>query len=251
VQIRLFVLLGLEEGLSDTFWNGVVRGVLQVDARLPGVGYEALHPELEGIDPEDYPATHRMRIPADVAPYSREYQKASSIVRHQAKDNPDLLTEYERIYALQQSVGLQPGSIKAVIQHLADAGLLERSEVAQRGRRRRTFSPTESGEIFLREEWKSSLDRNREMESVLRGATLALLMDDIGEAIKFLHESASGRIRRQGPQELGMVSLEGKPIDLHAAMRAVYENRRWAMEADLLREFAENLVEVAKERERK
>jgi hypothetical protein len=47
--------------------------------------------------PEDYPAIHMMRILADVAPYSREYQKWSSIVRHQAKDNPDLLTEYERI----------------------------------------------------------------------------------------------------------------------------------------------------------
>lgn len=66
-------------------------------ARLPGAGYEALHPELEGIDPEYYPVIHRMRILADVAPYSREYQKASSIVRNQAKDNPDLLTEYERI----------------------------------------------------------------------------------------------------------------------------------------------------------
>jgi hypothetical protein len=66
-------------------------------ARLPGAGYEALHPELEGINPEDYPAVHKMRILADVAPYSREYQKWSSIVRHQARDNPDLLTEYERI----------------------------------------------------------------------------------------------------------------------------------------------------------
>jgi hypothetical protein len=66
-------------------------------ARLPGAGYEALHPELEGLNPEDYPDLHKMRILADVAPYSREYQKWSSIVRYQAKDNPDLLTEYERI----------------------------------------------------------------------------------------------------------------------------------------------------------
>ena len=27
-------------------------------ARLPGAGYEALHPELEGVDPEDYPDIH-------------------------------------------------------------------------------------------------------------------------------------------------------------------------------------------------
>lgn len=66
-------------------------------ARLPGAGYEALHPEIEGLNPEDYPNIHKMRILADVAPYSREYQRWSSIVRHEAKDNPDLLTEYQRI----------------------------------------------------------------------------------------------------------------------------------------------------------
>ena len=43
-------------------------------ARLPGAGYEALHPELEGVDPEDYPDIHKMAILADVAPCSREYR---------------------------------------------------------------------------------------------------------------------------------------------------------------------------------
>lgn len=38
-----------------------------------------------------------MRILADVAPYSREYQKYASSVRHQAQNNPDLKAEYERI----------------------------------------------------------------------------------------------------------------------------------------------------------
>jgi len=42
-------------------------------ARLPGAGYEALHPELKGVDPEDYPDINKLAILADVAPYSREY----------------------------------------------------------------------------------------------------------------------------------------------------------------------------------
>jgi hypothetical protein len=42
-------------------------------ARLPGDGYAALHPELKGINPEDYPDIHKMAILADIAPYSREY----------------------------------------------------------------------------------------------------------------------------------------------------------------------------------
>ena len=46
-------------------------------ARLPGAGYEALHPELKGLSPEDYPDIHKLRILGDVAPYSREYNQVS------------------------------------------------------------------------------------------------------------------------------------------------------------------------------
>jgi hypothetical protein len=66
-------------------------------AHLPGKGYEALHPELEGLNPEDYPDIARMRILSDVAPYSREYQKYASRVRAQSRDNPELEAEYDRI----------------------------------------------------------------------------------------------------------------------------------------------------------
>ena len=49
-------------------------------ARLPGAGYEALHPELEGVDPEDYPDIHKMAILADVAPYSGGVQPGLSVL---------------------------------------------------------------------------------------------------------------------------------------------------------------------------
>jgi len=47
-------------------------------ARLPGAGYEALHPELKDVNPEDYPDIHKMAILADVAPYSREYNQVKT-----------------------------------------------------------------------------------------------------------------------------------------------------------------------------
>jgi len=50
-------------------------------ARLPGAGYEALHPELQGVDAEDYPDIHKLRILSDVAPYSREYDQVPSSCR--------------------------------------------------------------------------------------------------------------------------------------------------------------------------
>jgi len=42
------------------------------ELRLPGVGYARRFKELEGVDPADYKAVHRLRILGDVAPYSKE-----------------------------------------------------------------------------------------------------------------------------------------------------------------------------------
>jgi hypothetical protein len=66
-------------------------------ARLPGAGYAALHPELRGVDPEDYPDIHRMAILADVAPYSREYNTYRQRVGAQAQGDTELEIEYEKI----------------------------------------------------------------------------------------------------------------------------------------------------------
>ena len=66
-------------------------------ARLPGAGYEALHPELKDVDSEDYPDIHKMAILADVAPYSREYHNIRQRVAQQAKGDTELEIEYEKI----------------------------------------------------------------------------------------------------------------------------------------------------------
>jgi hypothetical protein len=66
-------------------------------ARLPGAGYEALHPELKDVNPEDYPDIHKMAILADVAPYSREYNTFRQRVGKQAQGNTELEIEYEKI----------------------------------------------------------------------------------------------------------------------------------------------------------
>ena len=66
-------------------------------ARLPGAGYAAIHPELEGVDPEDYPDITKLSILADVAPYSREYNRIRAIVEKQSHNNTDLRAHYEQI----------------------------------------------------------------------------------------------------------------------------------------------------------
>jgi len=144
------------------------------------------------------------------------------------------------IYALQRDADLQPGSIKKAIKDLVEDGLLERSDGAKRGRR--AMALTKSGDRFLSEKWMTSLDPKREMESILRSATVALLMGDIGRSINFLMDAASEREKRQGPQQLRAPSSSARsPIEVHEEMRAVYENQRRVIEASLLRRFADEL----------
>jgi hypothetical protein len=51
------------------------RAIANGAARLPGKGYEALNPDVAGLDPEDYPLIHKYKILADVAPQSRQTVK--------------------------------------------------------------------------------------------------------------------------------------------------------------------------------
>ncbi len=59
--------------------------IAEGEYRLPGSGYEARYPELEGIDPEDYPDIHKYRILADVAPYSAEFKSVQESVQGRAE----------------------------------------------------------------------------------------------------------------------------------------------------------------------
>lgn len=65
--------------------------------RLPGAGYEALHPEMAGVHPEDYTAFHKYNILADVAPWSAEARTARGAAYAQAKGQPARLEALDRI----------------------------------------------------------------------------------------------------------------------------------------------------------
>jgi hypothetical protein len=62
--------------LPDKFRQGSPLDKMEWgDARLPGKGYEALHPEISNTDPEAYPLIHRYMILSDVAPMSAEFRR--------------------------------------------------------------------------------------------------------------------------------------------------------------------------------
>lgn len=65
-------------------------------ARLPGEGYAALHPELKGLNAEDYPTMDKFKILADIAPYSKQFSKYRDIVRGLSDQSSVTRIEYER-----------------------------------------------------------------------------------------------------------------------------------------------------------
>ena len=63
--------------LPEKFRHGdPYRSVEWGEARMPGPGYAAIHPEMKGIDPQDYPLIYQYDILANVAPFSKEYRVA-------------------------------------------------------------------------------------------------------------------------------------------------------------------------------
>jgi len=91
-------LPGPGEKAPDFLHGDPYTKVMEGELRLPGRGYAARFPELEGVAPEDYPLIHRFKILADVAPYSEKYGEHLSMVRA-ARKGPRWDDESERIYA--------------------------------------------------------------------------------------------------------------------------------------------------------
>lgn len=54
----------------------------EYEIRSAGPGYESLHPELEGVDPENYPSLHKLKILGDLFHWSDEYR---SMARQEQK----------------------------------------------------------------------------------------------------------------------------------------------------------------------
>ena len=143
------------------------------------------------------------------------------------------------LYALLQISGLRPGGLQPVIRRLEKLGLLKRSEEA--GRRKRSMHLTEKGEKFLEEAWRECLLPDREMESILRGTTVALFMGDSGAARRFLLEASKSRRRGSGYQDPNSTSCRSAPIGFYERWRGVNECKRLKIEEETLRDMWKSL----------
>lgn len=68
------------------------KKIKEAEIRLPGPGYAARYPEVVGLQPEEYPLVHRLKILGDVAMWSDEYKQALS----RAKRNMNRLSDQEK-----------------------------------------------------------------------------------------------------------------------------------------------------------
>jgi hypothetical protein len=121
--------------------------------------------------------------------------------------------------------------------------LLERTE--QQRRRRRTINVTPEGEQLLRAHWKDCLHEHPDVESVLRSAAVALLMDDFPTADGYLISMAR---TSEGRAEKAAISDDRdrgrSPMQRFALMRRLSETRRHQSAAGLFREIVRELEEL-------
>jgi hypothetical protein len=72
--------------------------------RMPGEGYQALHKELKGTNPEDYSLMHKLSILGDIAPYSSEYRTARRETELMKAEGDMTVNERKFFYRHQQQM---------------------------------------------------------------------------------------------------------------------------------------------------
>lgn len=148
------------------------------------------------------------------------------------------------LYAFQQRAGLQPGGIRTSLQRLEDHGLLERAKSGSR--QRRDLSLTPAGARFLEKTWKHCLADYPDAESILRAATIAVLMGDQHYAAEYLSgvaltRESSGEEKNMEAERLGRGRLE--PLSTYAWMRALTEAQRREGESKAFSKLGRTLKE--------
>ncbi len=143
------------------------------------------------------------------------------------------------LYELQSEAGLEPGSIHRLLGQMETDGLLQRTEE----RRRRLMTVTSAGEQLLEEEWHDCLQDYSDAESVLRAATIAVLLGHQQTAHDFLMGVADEHERKAGSAP-GRSPRSKSPLELYQHMRWSLESQRRRAAAKVFREIARELLDT-------
>jgi DNA-binding MarR family transcriptional regulator len=143
------------------------------------------------------------------------------------------------LYALQHQAALQPGGVQPVLRQFEKEGLLQRSDEGKR--RRRVMLVTDKGKEVVAAHWRSCLDFYPDIESVLRAATVALLMGEQKAAYHYLLNVADDYQRRSSGPQAGHQDDRASLLDWYVYMRAKWETARLQSAAQTLRMIANTI----------
>ena len=147
------------------------------------------------------------------------------------------------MYRLQQMAGLQPGGIRPTLARLERYGLLARERGSKHGRKELKLS--EQGRQVLEEHWDAAIDRSYlDIESVLRAACCALLMNEAERACIYLNGQAEVRSRWANEREreaARFADSEKDPIGIYAWLKNECDAARKKAESKTLFAISDQL----------
>jgi DNA-binding PadR family transcriptional regulator len=141
------------------------------------------------------------------------------------------------------------GGVQPVLRQLERDGLLVRSDEGKR--RRRAMVVTEKGEAILAAHWHGCLDLHWDVESVLRAATVALLMDDPRVTSSYLLNMAYEYDRKSSGSRTGDPDDRASIVEWYGYMRAHCETSRLQSAAQALRAIAKTIESSIKVQSRR
>ncbi len=149
------------------------------------------------------------------------------------------------LYDLQQRAGLQPGGIRPALRRLEQRELLVRAEAGSR--RRRAMSLTSSGIALLNDSWRMIVEQDYpDIESVLRAATVAILMGHSHRAGEYLWSVGCDRERSAGARlvEADRIRKAGADeLSVYLWMRTLCEAERRRAEGQALQQLGRSFLE--------
>jgi hypothetical protein len=216
----------------------------EAEIRLPGPGFAALYPEVEGLAPEKYPLAYRAKILGDVAMWSDEYKQTIQ----QAKANMSQMSDRERAIVRNTEEQVKQKKIRRDIkEYRFDSDKLEAQKVTITDvLSPRNVKTAEFGDMTLELQGVGRITKN--MQEVMSRATEELQGKKVTVYTPSL-ESRSIDLLESGPRMKVFLEAEGTNYAQMMAQEGFVEAKPLTDEFEQLQfSGTERLIGAASER---
>lgn len=213
--------------------------VAEAEIRLPGEGYAALNPEVQGLDAEEYPLIHRLKILSDVAMWSDEYKYTLAKAKRANLRDADR----ERLAVIEDQVRQKKESRRQFHEYRFQEDMLESqtvtvSDVIRPG----VITTEEFGDLQVSLQGIGAI---KDSEKALEFTREALL----GQEIQLQTAAVEGRRYTQSGNLKAVAMLDGQDLGSILAEQGLAEDKALQSEFEQLRfsaneRFAGQLAET-------